>query len=110
MLNVSKTKELIVDLRRTQQLQRIYPPLGINGTALEMVSSYRYLGVHITEDLTWTTRIEAKQHLYHLRQPRKFRGSWGILQTFYAGAVESILTGSITAWFGNSSSQDRRSL
>jgi len=32
-----------------------------------------------------------------------------VLQT-YAGAVESILTGSITAWLSNSSSQDRRAL
>jgi len=42
MLNVSKTKELIVDLR-TQQRQRTYTPLGINGTAVERVSSFRYL-------------------------------------------------------------------
>jgi len=50
MLNVSKTKELIVDFRRTQQYQRTYTPLGINGTAVEMVRSFRYLAV--TEDLT----------------------------------------------------------
>jgi len=47
MLNVAKTKELIVDFRRTQQHQRIYTPLGINATAVERVSSYKYLGVHI---------------------------------------------------------------
>jgi len=57
MLNVSKTKELIVDFRRTKQHQRTYTPLGINGTAVERVSIYRYLGVHIKEDLTWTTYI-----------------------------------------------------
>jgi len=82
---------------------------------VERVRSYRYLGVHITEDLTWTTHIntlvrKAKQRLYHLRQLRKFRFSWRILQTFLTGAVESILTGRITAWFGNNSSQDRRAL
>jgi len=70
---------------------------------VERLSNYRYLGVHIAEDLTWTTHIDtlvrkAKQHLYHLRQLRKFRVSRRILQTFYAGAVESILRGSITAW------------
>jgi len=53
---------------------------------------------------------KAKQHLYHLRQLRKFQVTRRILQTFYAGAVESILTGSITAWFGNRSSQYRRAL
>jgi len=69
----------------------------------------------VPEDLTWTTHIDplvrkAKQCLYHLRQLRKFRVSRRILQTFYTGAVESILTGSITAWVGNSSSQDRSAL
>jgi len=53
---------------------------------------------------------KAKQRLYHLRELRKFRVSRRILQTFYAGAVESILSGSITAWFSNSSSQYRRAL
>jgi len=47
---------------------------------VERVSSYRYLGVHITEDLTWSTDIntlvrKAKQRLYHLRQLRKFSRS-----------------------------------
>ena len=33
-----------------------------------------------------------------------------ILQSFYSGPGEHILTGSITAWFGNSSAQDRRAV
>ncbi|KAK0132601.1 RNA-directed DNA polymerase from mobile element jockey [Merluccius polli] len=72
------------------------------------------VGVHITEDLTWNTHIDtlvkARQRLYHLRQLRKFRVSMRVLQSFYSGAVESILTGNITAWFGNSTAQDRRAL
>jgi len=44
---------------------------------VERVSSIRYLGVHIAEDLNWTTHIDilvrkAKQRLYHLRKLRKF--------------------------------------
>jgi len=75
MLNVSKTQVLIVDFRRTRQHQRTYTPLGINGTAVERMSSFRYLEVHIIEDLTWTTHIDTlvrkvKQCLYHLRQLR----------------------------------------
>jgi len=38
--------------------------------AVERVSSFRYLGVHIAEDLTWTTHIDTR--LYRLRQLRKF--------------------------------------
>ncbi|KAK0148524.1 LINE-1 retrotransposable element ORF2 protein [Merluccius polli] len=110
-MNVTKTKEMIVYFRRAQQ-PRMYTPLWNNGTTVDRVSSFS--GVHITEDLTWNTHIDtlvkARQRLYHLRQLRKFRVSMRILQSFYSGAVESILTGNITAWFGNSTAQDRRAL
>ncbi len=91
-LNVSKTKELIVDFRKRQQ--QPYTPLMISGTPVERVSSFKYLGVNISEDLTWTAHIQtqvkkARQRLYHLRQLRKFRVSPAILKTFYSGAIES---------------------
>ncbi len=94
-LNVSKTKELIVDFRKRQQ--RPYTPLMISGTPVERVSSFKYLNVNISEDLTWTAHIQtqvkkARQRLYHLRQLRKFRVSPAILKTFYSGAIESVLT------------------
>ncbi len=90
-----KTKELIVDFRKRQQ--RSYTPLMISGTPVERVSSFKYLGVNISEDLTWTTHIQtqvkkARQRPYHLRQLRKFRVSPSILKTFYSGAIESVLT------------------
>ncbi len=112
-LNVSKTKELIVDFRKRQQ--RPYTPLVISGTPVERVSSFKYLGVNISEDLTWTTHIQtqvnkARQRLYHLRQLRKFRVSPTILKTFYAGTIESVLTQCISVWYGNSSSQDCKAL
>ncbi len=86
-LNVSKTKELIVDFRKRQQL--LYTPLMISGTPVERVSSFKYLGVNISKDLTWTAHIQtqvkkARQRLYHLRQLRKFRVSPAILKTLYS--------------------------
>ena len=112
-LNVSKTKELIVDFRKRQQ--QPYTPLMISGTPVERVSSFKYLGVNISEDLTWTTHIQtqvnkARQRLYHLRQLRKFRVSPAILKTFYSGAIESVLTQCISVWYGNSSSHDCKAL
>ncbi len=84
-LNVSKTKELIVDFRKRQQ--RPYTPLMISGTPVERVNSFKYLGVNISEDLTWTAHIQtrvkkARQRLYHLLQLKKFRISPAILKTF----------------------------
>ncbi len=112
-LNVSKTKELIVDFRKRHLLP--YTPLMISGTPVERVSSFKYLSVNISEDLTWTTHIQtqvkkARQRLYHLRQLRKFRVSPTILKTFYSGTIESVLTQCSSVWYGNSSSQDCKAL
>lgn len=112
-LNVSKTKEMIVDFRKRQQ--QPYTSLMINGTPVERVSSFKYLGVNISEDLTWTTHIQtqvnkARQRLYYLRQLRKFRVTPAILKTFYSGAIESVLTQCISVWYGNSSRHDCKAL
>ncbi len=111
-LNVSKTKEPI-DFRKRQQ--RPYTPLMISGSPVERVSSFKYLGVNILEDLTWTTHIQtqvkkARQRLYHLRQLRKFRVSPAILKTFYSGAIESVLTQCISVWYNNATNQDCKAL
>ncbi len=103
-----------VDCGRQRNL-RPYTPLMISGTPVERVSSFKYLGVNISEDLTWSTHIQtqvkkARQRLYHLRQLRKFRVSPTILKTFYSGTIESVLTQCISVWYGNSSSQDCKAL
>ncbi len=51
-LNVEKTKEVVMDFRRRNSTD--HPPLTIDSLIVERVSSTKFLGVHITEDLTWT--------------------------------------------------------
>ncbi|KAK2880213.1 hypothetical protein Q8A73_022911 [Channa argus] len=55
-LNVEKTKEIVVDFRRALTQ---HTPLTINGATVERVSSTKFLGVHITEDLSWTDNTAA---------------------------------------------------
>ncbi len=112
-LNVSKTKELIVDFRKKHLLP--YTPLMISGTPVERVSSFKYLGCKPLRgpdmDYTHSTQVKkARQRMYHLRQLRKFRVSPTILKTFYSGTIESVLTPCISVWYGNSSSQDCKAL
>ncbi len=82
-----------------------------SGTPVERASSFKNLGVNVSEDLTWTTHIQtqvkkARHILYHQRQVRKFRVSPEILKTFYSGTIESVLTQCISLWYGNVSNQD----
>ncbi len=82
---------------------------------MERVNSFKFLGVHITKDLTWSAHTDAvlkkaHQRLFFLRRLRKYGTSPSILRSFYTCTVESILTGCITAWFGNSTAGNRRAL
>ncbi len=82
---------------------------------MERVSSFKYLGVHINEDLTWTLNTiqpvkKAQQRLYFLRRLRKFGMSAKILCNFYNCIVESILTSCITVWYGSTTVMDRKRL
>ncbi len=62
--NIDKTKELVVDFRR-QSTE--HTPITINKKPVERVNSFKYLCVHITEDLTWSAHTDAvlsKAHLF----------------------------------------------
>ncbi len=112
-LNVSKTKEVVVDFRRTNSID--HPPLTIDSSTVERVSSTKFLGVHITEDLTWSTNTmslskKAQQRLHFLRRLKRASLPPPILTTFYRGTIESVLTSCITVWYGNCSAADRKTL
>ena len=111
-LNIKKTKELIIDYRKKQDT---HTPLHINGEAVERVSSFKFLGTHISENLSWainTTAIvkKAQQWLYFLRTLRKVNLSQQHLRSFYRCSIESVLTYGILSWYGSSSAADRKSL
>jgi hypothetical protein len=46
LFKVNKTKEMIVDFRKQQREQ---PPIHIDGTAVDKMESFKFLGVHITD-------------------------------------------------------------
>jgi len=65
------------------------------------MSTFKYFGVHISEDLSWTLNTtqrvkRAQQRLYFLRRLRKFGMLTEILRNFYSCVVESILNSCIT--------------
>ena len=93
-LDTSKTKTLIVDFRRKKTDIQL---LLIGGTCVERPSNFRFLGVNIMEDLTWsvhTTELvkKAQQKLYFLRVLRRNNIPQKLLVSFYCYTVESILS------------------
>ncbi|KAK2920617.1 hypothetical protein Q8A73_000102 [Channa argus] len=111
-LNVDKTKEMVVDFRRAQG---DHSPLFIDGSSVEIVKSTKFLGVHLADNLTWSVNTssitkKAQQRLYFLRRLRKAHLPPPILTMFYRGTIESILSSCITAWFGNCTVADRKTL
>ena len=93
-LNISKTKEIIVDFR----INKIkHTPITVNGEPVEIVDSFRFLGVNITDKLSWSlntkcTLKKAQQRLFFLRRLRRFKLSTNVLVSFYRSTIESILT------------------
>ncbi len=109
-LNVGKTKEVVLDFRRNSV---DHPPLTIDSSTVERVSSTKFLGVHITEDLTWTTNTmslskKAQQRLHFFHQLKRASLPPPILTTFYRGTIDSVLTSCITVWYRNCSAADRK--
>ncbi|KAK3528513.1 hypothetical protein QTP70_001717 [Hemibagrus guttatus] len=101
--NTDKTKEMIVDMSKER---RTHQPLFIRELEMKRVSSFKYLGVHISKDLTWTLNTtqlfkKAQEQLYFLRRLRKFGMPLKILNNFYSCVIVSVLTNCITVWYGS---------
>ena len=112
VLNVSKTKEIVVDFRKSKSVPST---LIVNNSEVEIVDSFKFLGIHITSNLSWSLHArymckKCQQRLYFLRCLKKFHMKPEILVNFYRSIIESILTGSIMVWFGNMTESDRNAL
>ena len=112
-LNTEKTKEMIVDFRT--RTRPPHPPVNIDGSAVERVTSTKFLGVLLTDNLapsSNTTAIikKAQQRLYPLRQLKKADLSITALTMFYRGTIESLLTYCLTSWYGNSTEEEKKQL
>ena len=112
ILNLEKTKEMIIDFRKGEIN---HSPLVINNQTVERVDTFKFLGNTICSSLKWevnTNHIlsKAQQRLYFLRQLKKFGVSAEAMVSFYRATVESVLTFSITVWYGNATAFERKQL
>ena len=57
-LNVTKTKEMIVDYRK---MRTEHSPILIDGAVVEQVESFKFLGVHINNKLDWSNHKDSRE-------------------------------------------------
>ena len=99
-LNVKKTKELVVDLRRAKAPET---PVSIQGVSVDMVEDYKYLRIRIDNKLDWSKNTEAvykkgQSRLYFLRRLRSFNICWTMLRMFYKSVLASAIMFAVVCW------------
>ena len=72
ILNIDKTKEMIIDFSKNQS-DRAIEPIVSNRKTGERVNCFRVLGTHMMDTLKWTTQVEenlkkAQQRMYIFTQ------------------------------------------
>jgi hypothetical protein len=87
-LNVSKTKELIVEYRKRRAEQA---PIDIDWAVAEWVESFKFLGLSWSKH-TKTVMKRAQQNIFHLSRLKRFEMGPQILKGFYSCTIESILS------------------
>ncbi|KAK3514990.1 hypothetical protein QTP70_003259 [Hemibagrus guttatus] len=93
---------LISKNNESMRAQSDHSPLFIDGSPVEIVKSTKYLGVHLAENFTWSLNTTSISKKAHLPPP--------ILTMFYRGTIESVLSSCITAWIGNCTVSDCKTL
>ena len=87
-LNVSKTKELVVDYKKRRAE---HTPIHFDRGVVEWVESFKFLGVHITKELTWSTHtntvVKKAWSLFPHRRLKRFVIGLQILKRFYSAPL-----------------------
>ncbi len=82
---------------------------------MERVSDFRFLGIHMEDNLTWSVNTTiiikaAQQRLHFLRILRNYQLTQNLLVSIYRCSVESILTYCICVWFSSCTAAERKAL
>ena len=101
ILNVKKTKQLIFDFSKSTPY---HEPLTIQGCDVEICNQFKYLGVVIDDQLSWSYHSDlvvskCKQKLFFLRLLKSFNVNSTILYRFYTSLTESVINYNCITWW-----------
>ena len=99
-LNTKKTKEMVISFKRTPTE---VPPLTLNNTIIDRVSTFKLLGVLLTDTLSWdenTNALLAKSapRIYYLKQLRRSGMEDVDLLVFYKAIIRPVLEYACPVW------------
>ena len=108
-LNVSKTKEIIIDFRKSTSAHEVSL---IHNKGVEIVDNYKYLGTVFDSKLKFdansvTIIKRAQQRVHLLRKLSSFNVCNTMLQIFYSSFIETF---SFICWYNGLTVRDRNSL
>ncbi|KAI3355682.1 hypothetical protein L3Q82_004268 [Scortum barcoo] len=88
-------------------------PVSIQGTDIDTVKSYKYLGVHLNDSLDWSDNTnvpcqEGQQQTVPAQEAEVFWSAGTLLRTFYDSVVASAIFYGIVCWASSITDRDRR--
>ena len=112
LLNVAKTKELIIDFRKNTPEKL---PMTIDGSIVEVVPSYKYLGTHIQNNLKWDSHTKyltnkVNKRMYFVRCLYKVNIDNTIISLFYNSIVASVMCYAIVCWWNSCTKKQQHDL
>ena len=112
VLNVDKTKEIIIDFRKkkTKPVE-----ISLNNKIVERVHYFKYLGLVIDDELNWKENVNTvlkklSPRMYCLRKLKSFDVNKQLLQMFYTSMITSVLMFGCSSWGDNINKQDKNRL
>jgi hypothetical protein len=101
-LNLKKCKEMLIDLRRNKMAIYHYT---IENNIIEMVSSYRLLGLWMDDNMKRNTNTEkiikkAAKRLFLLKVLKSYGASLGDMKEFYITVIRPTLEYGAQVWNG----------
>ncbi|TWW67365.1 hypothetical protein D4764_02G0004060 [Takifugu flavidus] len=111
-LNVTKTKEMVLDFSKSKSPPS---PVCISGKDVEIVPSYKFLGVQLDNKLEWSTNTDAVYKkamgtFYFLRRLRSFSVCSRMLHMFCQSVMASTIFFAVVCWGASIKAKDANRL